>query len=127
MQPILCSKIPARKSFSVRLQSSHATKTPFAIYCSGQLPTGLDGKVVKGTMKDMTRACLSNLKDVLTAADSSLDKIVKVQIFLTRMKDFAEMNEEYVQWIKHAPARSCVAVKQLPKGVDIEIECVALP
>ncbi len=56
-----------------------------------------------------------------------MDKIVKVQIFLTDMKDFAEMNNEYGKWIRHKPARSCVAVKQLPKGVDIEIECIALP
>jgi 2-iminobutanoate/2-iminopropanoate deaminase len=50
-----------------------------------------------------------------------------VQIFLTDMADFAEMNGEYEKWITHKPARSCVAVKQLPKGVNIEIECVALP
>jgi 2-iminobutanoate/2-iminopropanoate deaminase len=78
-------------------------------------------------MGDRTQACLKALSAVLTEAGSSLNKIVKAQIFLTDMKDFAEMNAEYEKWIKHKPARSCVAVKQLPKGVDIEIECVALP
>jgi reactive intermediate/imine deaminase len=78
-------------------------------------------------MGQRTGACLKALSAVLTQAGSSLDKVVKAQIFLTDMKDFAEMNLEYEKWIKHKPARSCVAVKQLPKGVDIEIECVALP
>lgn len=78
-------------------------------------------------MRERTAACLKALSAVLTEANSSLDRIVKVQIFLTDMKDFAPMNEEYEKWIKHKPARSCVAVKQLPKGVDIEIECIALP
>jgi reactive intermediate/imine deaminase len=78
-------------------------------------------------MSQRTEACLKALSAVLAEAGSSLDKIVKAQIFLTDMKDFTEMNAEYEKWIKHKPARSCVAVKQLPKGVDIEIECVALP
>lgn len=78
-------------------------------------------------MGEKTAACLKALSAVLTEADSSLDKIVKVQIFLTDMKDFGEMNAEYEKWIKHKPARSCVAVRQLPKGVDVEIECIAMP
>ncbi len=78
-------------------------------------------------MSQRTAACLKALSAILDEAGSSLDKIVKLQIFLTDMKDFAEMNTEYAKWIKHKPARSCVAGKQLPNGVDIEIECVALP
>ncbi len=78
-------------------------------------------------MEDRTKACLKALSAVLEEANSSLEKIVKVQIFLTDMNDFVEMNAEYEKWIKHKPARSCVAVKSLPKGVDIEIECIALP
>ncbi|KAH8766317.1 endoribonuclease L-PSP [Hyaloscypha sp. PMI_1271] len=106
---------------------SQAIKTPHAIYCSGQLPADSRGNIIEGTMGQRTGACLKALSAVLTQAGSSLDKIVKAQIFLTDMNDFAEMNAEYEKWIKHKPARSCVAVKQLPKGVDIEIECVALP
>jgi reactive intermediate/imine deaminase len=82
---------------------------------------------VEGNMGERTQACIKALSTVLNAAGSSLDRIVKAQIFLTDMKDFAEMNAEYEKWIKHKPARSCVAVKELPKGVNIEIECVALP
>lgn len=78
-------------------------------------------------MAKKTAAVLKALSAVLIEGGSSLDKIVKAQIFLTDMGDFAEMNAEYEKWIKHKPARSCVAVKQLPKGANIEIECVALP
>ncbi|KAN0098676.1 YjgF-like protein [Hyaloscypha variabilis] len=106
---------------------SQAIKTPHAIYCSGQIPADPQGNIIEGTMSQRTEACIEALSAVLTEAGSSLDKIVKAQIFLTDMKDFAEMNVEYEKWIKHKPARSCVAVRQLPKGVDIEIECIALP
>ncbi|KAG4413115.1 hypothetical protein IFR04_013732 [Cadophora malorum] len=106
---------------------SQAIKTSHAIYCSGQLPADAQGVIVEGSMGERTAACLKALSAVLTEAGSSLDRVVKVQIFLTDMKDFGDMNVEYEKWIKHKPARSCVAVKQLPKGVDIEIECVALP
>jgi len=78
-------------------------------------------------MQTKTKLCLQALSAVLEEAGSSLDRIVKVQIFLVDMGDFHAMNEEYEKWIKHKPARSCVAVKGLPKGANIEIECVALP
>ncbi|KAH8593596.1 Endoribonuclease L-PSP-domain-containing protein [Bisporella sp. PMI_857] len=106
---------------------SQAFKTTHAIYCSGQLPADSQGKLVEGSTQEKTAACLRALSAILTAAGSSLERIVKVQIFLTDMKEFADMNAEYEKWIKHRPARSCVAVKELPKGVNIEIECVALP
>lgn len=102
-------------------------KTNHAIYCSGQLPADKDGTLVEGTMRQKTAACFRALREILNEAGSNLSRIVKVQIFLTDMKDFAEMNEEYKKWIHHAPARSCVAVKELPKGVNVEIECIALP
>ncbi len=51
----------------------------------------------------------------------------QVTVFLTSMADFGEMNGEYEKWFTHKPARSCVAVKELPKGVPVEMECVALP
>ena len=74
----------------------------------------------------MTELCIKNLSAVLTAAGSSLEKVVKVNIFLTTMDHFAEMNGVYEKFFKHKPARSCVAVYQLPKGVPIEMECIAL-
>lgn len=102
-------------------------KTPHAIYCSGQLPADAQGNIVEGSMAEKTKACLRALSAILEEAGSSIDKLVKVNIFLTDMEDFTEMNREYEKWIKHKPARSCVAVKQLPKGVNIEIEGIALP
>lgn len=74
----------------------------------------------------MTTLCIQNLSAVLTAAGSSLSKVVKVNVFLTSMDNFAEMNAVYETFFTHKPARSCVAVYQLPKGVEVEIECVAL-
>ncbi|TAQ87899.1 hypothetical protein B7494_g3785 [Chlorociboria aeruginascens] len=107
---------------------SQAILTPHAIYCSGQLPADSSGNLsTSSSMASKTAACIKNLSVILTEAGSSLEKIVKVQIFLTDMKDFTKMNEEYEKWIRHKPARSCVAVKELPKGASIEIECVALP
>ncbi len=74
----------------------------------------------------MTELCIKNLSAVLAAAGSSLEKVVKVNVFLNTMDSFAEMNSVYETFFKHKPARSCVAVYQLPKGVPIEIECIAL-
>lgn len=118
-------RIPSR--VVVDRSQSQAIKTEHAIYCSGQLPADAEGNLLKGSVAEKTAACLKALEAVLIEAGSSLKKIVKVQIFLTDMKDFQEMNTEYSKWIAHAPARSCVAVKELPKGVNLEIECVALP
>jgi 2-iminobutanoate/2-iminopropanoate deaminase len=75
----------------------------------------------------MTELCIRNLSAVLAAAGSSIEKVVKVNVFLTSMDNFAEMNGVYEKFFAHKPARSCVAVYQLPKGVPVEIECVALP
>ena len=74
----------------------------------------------------MTDLCIKNLAAVLKAAGSDISKVVKVNVFLTTMDNFAEMNGTYEKRFTHKPARSCVAVFQLPKGVPVEIECVAV-
>ena len=74
----------------------------------------------------MTELCIQNLSAVLKAAGSDLSRVVKVNVFLTTMDHFAEMNGVYEKFFTNKPARSCVAVYQLPKGVPIEIECIAL-
>jgi len=74
----------------------------------------------------MTELCIQNLSAVLKVAGSDLSRVVKVNVFLTSMDSFAEMNGVYEKFFTHKPARSCVAVYQLPKGVPIEIECIAL-
>jgi reactive intermediate/imine deaminase len=75
----------------------------------------------------MTELCIQNVSAVLKAAGSDLTRVMKVGVFLTDMSHFAEMNGVYEKYFTGKPARSCVAVHQLPKGVLVEIECVALP
>ncbi|POS78698.1 endoribonuclease L-PSP [Diaporthe helianthi] len=106
---------------------SQAIKTPTAIYCSGQIHFDVEGNLLGGTIQEKTATCIRNLKAVLVAAGSDINKVVKVNIFLADMNDFAAMNEEYAKWFTHKPARSCVAVKTLPKGADVELEAIALP
>lgn len=102
-------------------------KTASTIYCSGQIPADSTGTLVEGTIAQKTEQCFKNIQAILAAAGSSMEKIVKVNVFLTDMANFAEMNGEYSKWLPHKPARSCVAVHQLPLGVEVEIECIALP
>ncbi|KAI9171499.1 2-iminobutanoate/2-iminopropanoate deaminase [Paramyrothecium foliicola] len=106
---------------------SQAIKTPTAIYCSGQIPLTTEGTLVEGTIGEKTKQCCQNLEAVLQEAGSSIAKVVKVNIFISDMEHFAPMNAEYEKWFSHKPARSCVAVKTLPKNVDVEIEAIALP
>lgn len=68
---------------------SHAIKTPSAIYCSGQIPCDAEGNLVEGTIQEKTAACIKNLKAVLTTAGSGIEKVVKVNIFITDMANFA--------------------------------------
>ncbi|KAG2006619.1 hypothetical protein GB937_008497 [Aspergillus fischeri] len=96
------------------------------LFISGQIPADASGNLVEGNIGEKTQACCNNIKAILDAAGSSVDKIVKVNVFLTNMADFAEMNATYEKFFTHKPARSCVAVAQLPKGVPVEIECIAL-
>ncbi|PFH60683.1 hypothetical protein XA68_10553 [Ophiocordyceps unilateralis] len=106
---------------------SQAIKTPTAIYCSGQIPLTPEGIKVEGSIAEQTAQCCKNLEAVLTEAGSSIRKVVKCNIFLSDMAHFAEMNNTYERVFTHKPARSCVAVKTLPKEVDVEIEAIALP
>ena len=97
------------------------------VFLSGQIPAvPSTGELVTGSIGEKTAACCRGLQGVLEAAGSSFDKVVKVSVFLADMGDFAEMNAEYEKWFTSKPARTCVAVKTLPKGVDVEIDCIAL-
>ena len=96
------------------------------LFCSGQTPLSLDGQIVGSTVSEQTEQVISNLKAVLEAAGSSLEKAVKTTCFLTDMNDFAAFNEVYGKYFTGKPARSTVAVKQLPRNALVEIEVVAL-
>ncbi|KXX77296.1 2-iminobutanoate/2-iminopropanoate deaminase [Madurella mycetomatis] len=109
-------------------QLSQAVKYNGIVYCSGSL--GIDPKTsqfVEGTIQARTRQALRNLAAVLEAAGSGLKNVVKVNVFLTDMRNFAAMNEVYDEFFawQPKPCRTCVAVHQLPLGTDVEVECTA--
>ncbi|PGH16936.1 hypothetical protein AJ80_05004 [Polytolypa hystricis UAMH7299] len=105
---------------------SHAIKANGQVFCSGQIPADQSGNLIEGSIAQKTEQCCKNLAAVLAAAGTSIDRVVKVNVFITDMANFAEMNGTYEKFFAHKPARSCVAVHQLPKGVPVEIECIAL-
>lgn len=96
------------------------------IYTSGQIPLDpATGMIVGNTVEEQTEQVLKNLLAVLEAAGSGADKILKTTCFLADMKDFAAFNGIYSKFITSNPARSCVAVRELPKSVLVEVEAVA--
>ncbi|MCD4656123.1 MAG: RidA family protein [Planctomycetes bacterium] len=97
------------------------------IYVSGQIPFTPDGKLVADDIKSQTEQSLTNLSEILKEAGSNLEKVVKVNIFLKDMNDFAVVNDIYAKYFtSNYPARAAVEVARLPKDVLVEIECVAL-
>jgi len=97
------------------------------IFVSGQIPADAEGNVINGTIEECTEAVFANLTAVLKASGSHFNKVLKTTVFITDMDNFAKMNSVYEKYFSgHKPSRSCVAVKQLPKGVPVEIELVAL-
>jgi 2-iminobutanoate/2-iminopropanoate deaminase len=96
------------------------------LFTSGQIPLVPEtGMVAEGAIREQTLEVIRNLKAVLEAAGSSLDKVVKTTCFLTDMNAFAVFNEVYAECFSGKPARSTVAVKKLPRDVLVEIEAVA--
>ena len=106
---------------------SQAIKAGGFIWCSGQIPIDPAANAVTATtIEGQTRQAIANLKNVLEAAGSGLDKVVKTTVFMADMNDFADMNSVYAEFFSEPyPARSAVAVKTLPKGALVEIEVVA--
>lgn len=96
------------------------------VYTSGQIPLDPATGAVKGvTVEEQTEQVMKNLLAVLEAAGSGADKILKTTCFLADMKDFAKFNGIYSKYITGNPARSCVAIRELPKSVLVEVEAVA--
>ena len=107
---------------------SQAVKANGWLYISGQIPINPEtGEPVKGPFELQARTVLNNLKEILEAGGSGLDRVVKVMIFLTDMECFTQLNDIYTEYFgKSRPARACVGVSRLPKDATIEIEAVAL-
>ena len=105
---------------------SQAIKVGGLVFTSGQIAINpATGNVEAKTIAEQTEQVCKNLSAVLEAAGTSLDKVVKTTCFLDDMADFAVFNEVYGKYFTSKPARSCVAAKQLPKGVLCEVEVIA--
>lgn len=106
---------------------SQAVKVGNLLFTSGQIPLDpTTGQVVYGPVDVQAHQVLTNLKAVLEAAGSSLDKVVKTTVFIKDMNHFATINTTYASFFKNEPpARSCVEVARLPKDVLVEIEAIA--
>ncbi|MBQ7871979.1 MAG: regulator [Oscillospiraceae bacterium] len=96
------------------------------VFTSGQIPLSpVSGEVVGTTIEEQTEQVMKNLAAVLEAAGSGFDRAVKTLCFLTDMGNFAAFNTVYARYFTEKPARSCVAVSALPKGVLVEVEVIA--
>lgn len=106
---------------------SHAVESGNSIYFSGQTPIDPStGKLTAGSIEAQTEQCFRNLFNVLAATGLTPDNIVKVNVFLTNMENFAAMNEIYTkQFSAPYPARTTIGVASLPLGAQIEIEMIA--
>ena len=107
---------------------SQAIKIDGFLFTSGQIALNpATGKLIDGDVSAQTRQVLENLKAVLEAGGSSLDRVVKATVYLTDLANFSKMNEIYAEYLGHTkPARSTVGVAALPLGASVEIELVAL-
>ncbi|MCM1109486.1 MAG: RidA family protein [Clostridium sp.] len=123
------------------MKSIHTTKAPVAIgpysqaieangfvFASGQIPIDpATGEFVAGGVKEQTRQALTNASHIMAEAGTDLSHVIKTTVYLADMADFAAMNEVYSTFFSEPyPARSAVAVKALPKGALVEVECIAV-
>ena len=107
---------------------SQAIEANGFVYASGQLPIDpATGQFPEGGIKEQTRQSLTNAQNILKEAGTDLSHVVKTTVFLSDIANFASMNEVYAQFFTEPfPARSAVAVKDLPKGALVEIEVIAV-
>ena len=121
------------------MKKIHTEKAPAAIgpysqavvhngvlYTSGQVPLDpVTGEIVGSDIQSQANQVLKNLEQILKEAGTDFSKVIKTTCFLADMKDFAAFNEVFASYITEKPARSCVAVKELPKQVLVEVEVIA--
>jgi len=96
------------------------------LFTSGQIPLDpLTGEVVGSNIKEQATQVMKNISAILEANDINFENVIKTTCFIANMSDFASFNEVYAKYFVSNPARSCVAVKELPKGVLCEVEVIA--
>lgn len=107
---------------------SQAIEVGGMLFCSGQIPINpATGTLVEGGIKEQTRQVFHNITEVLKEAGTDLSHVVKTTVFLSDMANFASMNEVYAEYFARPfPARSAVAVRELPKGSLVEIEVLVV-
>lgn len=107
---------------------SQAIKAGDFVFLSGQIPIHpATGEVVEGDIKIQTRQVLENIKHILDAAGSSLDKVVKTTVFMKDLNDYVAMNDVYKEFFPNKPpARAAVQAAKLPRDAHVEIEAIAL-
>lgn len=106
---------------------NHAVKFGNLLFVSGQIPFNqAKNELVTSGIQDETRQCLENVKAILETAGYDFKNVLKATIFITDMGQFAEINEVYATYFtENAPARECVQVAALPRGVNVEISVIA--
>ena len=106
---------------------SQAWKANGFLFTSGQIAINPKVKKIEAeTITEQAEQVMKNIGEILKAAGTSYEKTIKTTCFLADMKDFKAFNEVYAKYFTGKPARSCVAVKQLPAGAICEVECIAL-
>lgn len=125
----------------MELKIIHTDKAPAAVgpysqavlagdllFLSGQIPINpATGELVKGSIEDETKQCLENAKAVLEEAGTTLENVIKANVFIKDMGQFGKINAVYGEYFStHKPARACVEVARLPKDVNVEIEMIAV-
>ncbi|MEE0839227.1 MAG: RidA family protein [Acutalibacteraceae bacterium] len=122
----MSNKVQTSKAPAAIGPYSQAVVVGNLIFTSGQIPLNPETGVLEGeNITEQTHRVCKNLETVLSAAGGSLQSAVKTVCFLANMADFAAFNEVYAQYFTEKPARSCVSVKDLPKGALVEVEVVA--
>jgi 2-iminobutanoate/2-iminopropanoate deaminase len=107
---------------------SQAIKSDNLVFVSGQIPIDpATGALAKGSIGDKVRLILSNINAILETADSGLNKVVKISVYMTDLRDFEEVNTVFAELFSaEPPTRETVEVSRLPKDADIEISCIAV-
>ena len=118
--------VETKNAPGTRCPYSQAKITGGLVFASGQIPVNpASGKIEATDISGQTEQVCKNVAALLEAAGSSMQKVVKTVCFLSDIADFAAFNAVYEKYFVSCPARSCVAVKDIPKGALVEVECIA--